>query len=93
MRARILPPTPSLERRGGEELLALIPGAERDPLRVQRRELLRPDRDELAVLPLEHVSFAAITRVVLPFLVPMVATLLLITFFPQLVLFLPNLFR
>ena len=39
------------------------------------------------------VSFAAITRAVLPFLIPMVVTLLLITFFPQLVLFLPNLFR
>lgn len=39
------------------------------------------------------VSFAAITRAVLPFLIPMIVTLLLITFFPQLVLFLPNLFR
>jgi TRAP-type C4-dicarboxylate transport system permease large subunit len=39
------------------------------------------------------VSFAAITRAVTPFLVPMVATLLLITFFPRLVLFLPRLFR
>lgn len=44
-------------------------------------------------MQIARVSFAAITRAVLPFLVPMVATLLLITFFPQLVLFLPNLFR
>ena len=39
------------------------------------------------------VSFAAICRAVAPFLVPMIATLLLVTFFPQLVLFLPNLFQ
>jgi len=40
-----------------------------------------------------RVSFADITRAVLPFLIPMVVTLLLITLFPQLVLFLPRLFR
>jgi TRAP-type C4-dicarboxylate transport system permease large subunit len=40
-----------------------------------------------------RVSFAAITRSVVPFLIPMVVTLLLITFFPWLVLFLPRLFR
>jgi TRAP-type C4-dicarboxylate transport system permease large subunit len=39
------------------------------------------------------VSFAAITRAVLPFLVPMILTLLAITFFPRLVLFLPGLLR
>jgi TRAP-type transport system large permease protein len=39
------------------------------------------------------VSFAAICRAVAPFLIPMIATLLLVTFFPQLVLFLPNLFQ
>jgi tripartite ATP-independent transporter DctM subunit len=37
------------------------------------------------------VSFARITRAVLPFLIPMVATLLVITFFPEVVLFLPRL--
>jgi tripartite ATP-independent transporter DctM subunit len=44
-------------------------------------------------MQIARVSFAAITRAVTPFLVPMVATLLLITFFPRLVLFLPRLFR
>jgi tripartite ATP-independent transporter DctM subunit len=37
------------------------------------------------------VSFARITRAVLPFLVPMVATLLIIVFFPEVVLVLPRL--
>ena len=44
-------------------------------------------------MQIARVSFAAITRAVLPFLIPMIATLLLITFFPGLVLFLPNLFK
>jgi tripartite ATP-independent transporter DctM subunit len=44
-------------------------------------------------MQIARVSFAAITRAVVPFLLPMVGTLLLITFFPQLVLFLPGLFR
>jgi tripartite ATP-independent transporter DctM subunit len=39
------------------------------------------------------VSFARLVRAVLPFLVPMIATLLLVTFFPRIVLFLPQLFR
>jgi TRAP-type C4-dicarboxylate transport system permease large subunit len=38
-------------------------------------------------------SFAAITRAVAPFLIPMVVTPRLITFFPWLVLFLPRRFR
>jgi|RhiMetdeSRZDD1v2_1073273.scaffolds.fasta_scaffold273778_3 TRAP-type C4-dicarboxylate transport system permease large subunit len=33
-------------------------------------------------MQIARVSFAAITRAVLPFLIPMIATLLLITFFP-----------
>lgn len=44
-------------------------------------------------MQIARVSFSAITRAILPFLIPMVATLLLITFFPQVVLFLPHLFR
>jgi TRAP-type transport system large permease protein len=39
------------------------------------------------------VSFGRLTRAVAPFLLPMIATLLLVTFFPQIVLFLPHLFR
>lgn len=42
-------------------------------------------------MQIAQVSFARITRAVLPFLVPMVATLLAITLFPQIVLFLPRL--
>ena len=41
-------------------------------------------------MQIAQVSFARIVAAVLPFLVPMIATLLLVTFFPQLVLFLPN---
>ena len=44
-------------------------------------------------MQIARVSFAAITRAVMPFLIPMIGTLLLITFFPQLVLFLPRLLR
>lgn len=40
-----------------------------------------------------QVSFARLVRAVIPFLIPMLLTLLLITFVPQLVLFLPNLFQ
>jgi len=43
-------------------------------------------------MQIAQVSFAAIVRAVIPFLIPMVVTLLLVTFFPQLVLFLPRLF-
>jgi tripartite ATP-independent transporter DctM subunit len=39
------------------------------------------------------VPFARLVRAVVPFLVPMIATLLLVTFFPRIVLFLPQLFR
>ena len=39
-----------------------------------------------------NIPVATLTRGVVPFLVPLVITLLLITFFPQLVLFIPNLF-
>jgi tripartite ATP-independent transporter DctM subunit len=39
------------------------------------------------------VPFAAIVRAVTPFLVPMLITLLLVTYVPQLVLFLPGLFQ
>jgi TRAP-type C4-dicarboxylate transport system permease large subunit len=44
-------------------------------------------------MQIARVSFAEITRAVLPFLIPMLVTLLLITFFPRLVLFLPGLMR
>lgn len=44
-------------------------------------------------MQIARVSFAAICRAVTPFLIPMIAVLLLVTFFPQLVLFLPNLFQ
>src|SRR5438034_3455771 len=40
-------------------LLPLVPGAERYPLRAMGRELLRPDGDELAALPLQHVVLHA----------------------------------
>jgi tripartite ATP-independent transporter DctM subunit len=43
-------------------------------------------------MQIAQVSFTAIVRAVIPFLVPMLVTLLLVTFFPQIVLFLPNLF-
>jgi TRAP-type C4-dicarboxylate transport system permease large subunit len=43
-------------------------------------------------MQIAQVSFAAIVRAVLPFLIPMILTLLLVTFFPQFVLFLPRLF-
>lgn len=43
-------------------------------------------------MQIARVPFAAIVRAVTPFLVPMIATLLLVTFVPQLVLFLPRLF-
>jgi tripartite ATP-independent transporter DctM subunit len=42
-------------------------------------------------MQIAQVSFAAIVRAIIPFLIPMVVTLLLVTFFPQLVLFLPRL--
>jgi tripartite ATP-independent transporter DctM subunit len=42
-------------------------------------------------MQIARVSFAAITRAVLPFLVPMIVTLLLLTLFPEIVLFLPRL--
>lgn len=38
-----------------------------------------------------NIPVATLTRGVVPFLVPLVITLLLITFFPQIVLFIPNL--
>jgi tripartite ATP-independent transporter DctM subunit len=44
-------------------------------------------------MQIARVPFGAIVRAVTPFLIPMIATLLLVTFFPQLVLFLPNLFQ
>src|SRR5438093_10907989 len=50
-------PAESAKRDG--PLLPLVPGAERDPLRAIGRELLRPHRDEDAVLPLEHVVLDA----------------------------------
>src|SRR2546425_13038995 len=50
------PPGGSWRRRVARaRLFALVPGAERDPLGPERRELLGPDGDELAPLPLEHV--------------------------------------
>src|SRR5947209_1679133 len=54
---------PSRPRAARRRLFARVPGAERDPLRPVRRELLRPDRDELAVLPLEHVVLDPRVRV------------------------------
>jgi len=44
-------------------------------------------------MQIARVSFGAISLAIMPFLIPMVATLLLITFFPEIVLFLPRLFR
>lgn len=44
-------------------------------------------------MQIARVSFAAICWAGAPLLIPMIAVLLLITFFPQLVLFLPNLFQ
>jgi TRAP-type C4-dicarboxylate transport system permease large subunit len=44
-------------------------------------------------MQIAQVSFGRVVRAITPFLVPMLATLLLLTFFPQLVLFLPNLFQ
>lgn len=44
-------------------------------------------------MDIAKVSFGALCRAVAPFLIPMIITLLLVTFFPQLVLFLPNLVR
>src|SRR5947209_8812342 len=44
-------------------LLALVPGAEGNPLGAIRRELLGPHGDERAVLPLEHVVLHARVRV------------------------------
>jgi TRAP-type C4-dicarboxylate transport system permease large subunit len=44
-------------------------------------------------MQIARVSFGALCRAVAPFLVPMLVTLLLVTLFPQLVLFLPNLFQ
>lgn len=38
-----------------------------------------------------QVSFARLVRAITPFLIPLIVTLMLVTFFPQLVLFLPNL--
>jgi len=44
-------------------------------------------------MQIAQVSFARLVRAVVPFLIPMLLTLLLVTFVPQLVLFLPNLFQ
>jgi tripartite ATP-independent transporter DctM subunit len=44
-------------------------------------------------MQIARVSFGAIARAVIPFLIPMLATLVLILFFPAIVLFLPGLFR
>jgi TRAP-type C4-dicarboxylate transport system permease large subunit len=44
-------------------------------------------------MQIAQVPFGSLVRAVIPFLIPMIATLLLVTFFPQLVLFLPNLFQ
>jgi tripartite ATP-independent transporter DctM subunit len=44
-------------------------------------------------MQIARVPFSAIVRAVTPFLIPMLVTLLLVTFVPQIVLFLPNLFR
>ena len=41
-------------------------------------------------MQIAQVSFARIVRAMLPFLIPLLVTLLLVTFIPQLVLFLPN---
>src|SRR6266850_1104569 len=46
------PPSP-------RRLFPLVPGAERNPLGAGGRELLRPYRDERAVLPLQHVVLHA----------------------------------
>jgi TRAP-type C4-dicarboxylate transport system permease large subunit len=44
-------------------------------------------------MQIARVSFSAIVRAVLPFLIPMIGTLLLVTYIPQLVLFLPGLMK
>jgi TRAP-type transport system large permease protein len=44
-------------------------------------------------MQIAQVSFGRLVRAVVPFLIPMLLTLLLVTFLPQLVLFLPNLFQ
>jgi TRAP-type C4-dicarboxylate transport system permease large subunit len=44
-------------------------------------------------MDIAKVSFAEICRAVLPFYVPLAATLALVTYWPQMVLFLPDLLR
>jgi len=44
-------------------------------------------------MQIAQVPFSAVVRAVLPFLIPMIVALLLVTYIPQLVLFLPNLFK
>src|SRR5919201_1245503 len=68
------PPNPQRWERPGEPvallyraLFPLVPGAERDPLGAIGGELLRPHRDQRAVLPLEHVVLHARVRVLAGF--------------------------
>ena len=44
-------------------------------------------------MQIAQVPFSAIVRAVLPFLIPLIAGLLIITYLPQVVLFLPNLLK
>ena len=44
-------------------------------------------------MDIARVSFAAICKAVLPFYIPLMATLLLVTYWPEMVLFVPELFR
>src|SRR5438874_5665080 len=47
-------------RSTGPALRALVPGPQRHPLHAEVGELLRPDGDLLAVLPLRHVVLRAL---------------------------------
>jgi TRAP-type C4-dicarboxylate transport system permease large subunit len=44
-------------------------------------------------MQIANVPFGAVVRAILPFLIPLIATLLIVTFVPDVVLFLPNLMR
>jgi TRAP-type C4-dicarboxylate transport system permease large subunit len=44
-------------------------------------------------MDIAKVSFAAIVREILPFYVPLAASLLMVTYWPEMVLFLPGLFK
>ena len=44
-------------------------------------------------MDIAKVSFAAIVRAIIPFYVPLAVVLLMVTYWPEMVMFLPNLFK